>query len=80
MEFLKNYKSDLNYHPGKANVVANTLNRKSMNASWMIIKETKLIESFRNLNLGIFVTPRSIQLSQIKVTSNFRGRIQQVKQ
>ena len=61
MKFLKDYEFDLNYHPG--NVVADALNRKSLNASWMMIKEIELIESFQNLNLGIFVTPQSIQLS-----------------
>ena len=60
MDFLKDYEFDLNYHPGKANVVADTYSKKSLNASWMMIKETKLIESFQNLNLGIFVTPQSI--------------------
>ena len=72
MEFLKDYEFELNYHLGKTNVMANALSRKSLSASWMLIKEIELIESFRDLNLGIFVPPpRSIQLSQIKVTSNF---------
>ena len=33
MEFLKDDEFDLNYHPGKANVVVDTLNRKSLNVS-----------------------------------------------
>ena len=72
MKFLKDYEFDLNYHPNKANVVANTLSRRSLSVSWMMIKEIELVKSFWDLNLGISVTPRSIQLSQIKVTSNFR--------
>ena len=75
MEFLKDYEFELNYYPGKANVVADALSRKSLSISWMMIKEIELIESFPNLNLGIFMTPQSIQLSQIKVTSDFKGQI-----
>ena len=73
IESLKDYKFELNYHLGKANVVANALSRKSLSISWMMIKEIELVESFRNLNLGISVTLQSIQLSQIKVTSDFKG-------
>ena len=80
MEFLKDYEFELNYHPSKANVVADALSRKSLSISWMMIKETKLIESFQNLNLGISVTPRSIQLSQIKIMSDFKGKIVQAQQ
>ena len=63
MEFLKDYEFELKYHPGKANVVAEALSRKYLNVSWMMIKEAKLIESFRDLNLGISITPQTIQLS-----------------
>ena len=46
MEFLKNYEFELKYHPGKANVMVDTLSRKSLTVAWMMIKETKLIENF----------------------------------
>ena len=63
MEFLKDHEFELSYHLGKANVMTDALSRKSLSISWMIIKEIKLMESFQNLNLGIFMTPQSIQLS-----------------
>ena len=75
MEFLKDYEFELKYHPSKANVVVDVLSRKSLNMAWMMIKETKLIESFRVLNLGISITPHAIQLSQIKITSDFKHQI-----
>lgn len=31
LEFLTDYNFGLNYHPGKANVVANALTQKSLN-------------------------------------------------
>ena len=57
MEFLKDYEFELNYHLGKANVVTGTISRKSLSVSWMMIKEIELTESFRDLNLGISITP-----------------------
>ena len=75
IEFLKDYEFELNYHPGKANVMADALSRKSLSVSWMMIKEAELVESFLDLNLGISMTLQSIQLSQIKITSDFKGQI-----
>ena len=45
-----------------------------------MIKDIEHVESFRDLNLEISVTPRSIQLSQIKVTSDFKEQIKQAQQ
>ena len=53
MEFLKDYEFELQYHPGKANVVADALSRKSLHVSSMMIIELKLIEKLRDLNLAM---------------------------
>jgi len=44
MEYIKHYDFELLYHPGKANVVADTLSRKKVHVSTMMIKELELIE------------------------------------
>ena len=75
MKFLKDYDFELKYHSRKANVVANTLSRKSISVAWMMIKEVELIGSFRDFNWGISVTPRTMKLSQIKISSNFKEQI-----
>ncbi|PNX66156.1 hypothetical protein L195_g062923, partial [Trifolium pratense] len=53
MEFLKDYDFTLLYHPGKANVVADALSRKTIHISAMMAKELELIEKFRDLNLNM---------------------------
>ena len=50
---MKDYDFQLMYYPGKTNVVAYTLWGKSAQVSAMMIEEQKLIEQFRNLNLGV---------------------------
>ncbi|MCI89586.1 hypothetical protein A2U01_0110875, partial [Trifolium medium] len=51
LEFLKDYDFELSYHPGKANVVADALSRKSLHVSSLMAKELELIENFRDLSL-----------------------------
>ncbi|MCI30616.1 CCHC-type integrase, partial [Trifolium medium] len=46
LKFLKDYDFELSYHPGKANVVANALSRKSLHMSALMAKELELIEQF----------------------------------
>ena len=42
LELLKDYDFGLNYHPGKANVVADALCRKTLHMSAMMVKELEL--------------------------------------
>ena len=49
MEFLKDYDFELHYHPGKANVVADALSRKSLHVSSLMIHEMNLLEKFRDM-------------------------------
>ena len=74
-EVFKGLRFGLNYHPGKANMVANALSCKSLHVSWMMVKEAELVEGFRDLNLEVTLTPYSIRLNRIKVTSDFKGKI-----
>ena len=45
----------------------------------MMIKEVELVESFRDFNLGVVLTPYSLRLNQVRVTSDFRGQIAQAQ-
>ena len=46
LEFVKDYEFTLSYHPGKANVVADTLSRKSSSILASLVWSQKLIEDF----------------------------------
>ncbi|MCI88986.1 putative DNA/RNA polymerase superfamily protein, partial [Trifolium medium] len=50
LKFLKDYDFELSYHPGKSNVVADALSRKSQHMSSLMAKELELIEEFRDLS------------------------------
>ena len=44
MEFLEDYDCSINYYPGKANVVADTLSRKAQ-ISGLMLKEWEMLGS-----------------------------------
>ena len=57
LEFLKDYDFGLNYHPGKANVVADALVRKSLHMFMLMVRKLDSIEQFRDLSLVCENTP-----------------------
>ena len=75
LEFLKDYDFELSYHPGKANVVADTLSRKSLHISSLMVRELDLLEQFRDLSLACEVTPNSVRLGVLRITSELLGNI-----
>ena len=80
VEFLKDYDFELKYHPGKANVVADALSRKSLHVSSMMIHELELLESFRDLNLKTKIKGKHIIANHIQISSGFRHLIRQAQE
>ena len=80
VEFLKDYDFELKYHPGKANVVADALSRKSLYVSRMMIQELGLLESFRDLNLKARIKGKFMVANHIQISSEFRDLIRQAQE
>jgi len=75
LEYLKDFDFQLSYHPGKANVVADVLSRKTLHMSALMVKELELIEQFRDLSLVCELTPDSVRLGMLKLTSSILEEI-----
>ena len=77
LELLKDYDFELSYHPSKANVMADTLSRKSLYISSLMVRELDLLEQFRKLSLVCEVTPNSVRLGVLRITSELLGDIKE---
>jgi len=75
LEYLKDFDFQLSCHPGKANVVADALSRKTLHMSALMVKELELIEQFRDLSLVSELTPEGVRLGMLKLTSNILEEI-----
>jgi len=79
LELLKDYDFGLNYHPCKANVVADALSRKNLHMSAMMVKELELLEQFRDLSLVCEFSPQSVKLGMLKINSEFLNSIKEAQ-
>jgi hypothetical protein len=63
LELIKDYDLRINYHPGKANVVANTLGRRS-HVSQLVVDSMpfELCEEFDKLNLRIVANTKAMEM------------------
>ncbi|XP_050876667.1 uncharacterized protein LOC127080389 [Lathyrus oleraceus] len=77
LEFLKDYDFGLNHHSGKANVVVDALNQKSLHMSALMIRELDLIEQFRYLSMVCELITGSVMLDMLKVNSVFLNEIRE---
>ncbi|XP_073153748.1 uncharacterized protein [Henckelia pumila] len=74
LELVKDYDCDISYHPGKANVVADALSRKSASLNQLTVQQ-ELIADFEWMSLEV-LEPRDVcTLSPITVVPNLLDRI-----
>jgi len=69
MEFLKDFDFELLYHPRKANVVVDALSRKTVHASYMMVRELDLVEQFRDMRLQVVLGEDVIRCNHLIVSS-----------
>ena len=62
MEFVKDYDFELSYHPGKANVVADALRRRSYTVSLCAVREWRLLEDVTD---AVIRVPRDTERAAI---------------
>jgi len=81
VELINDYDCIIDYHPGKANVIADALSRKDKAirgglATW---NEKTMIEQKR-LGAVLSVSPEGSLMAQLKVKSGYRDQILEVQQ
>jgi hypothetical protein len=75
LDLLKDYDCTIQFHPRKANVVADTLSRKSV--GFMVhlrAKEWRLLEELRDLNVELSLNSLGILIANMRVELSLRRR------
>ena len=81
LELLKDYDLTIHYHPGKANVVANALSRKSGSSMvCMLTSESEIFEEMRRMDLHVYVEGAVAQLSQLRLQPTLLDEIKQAQE
>jgi ribonuclease HI len=77
LELIKDYDVEINYHPGKANVMANTLSRKTYCNNLMVKEEQPALhEELEKLRIEIMDRG---QANKLRVTYNLEDRIRKAQ-
>jgi len=76
VELIKDYDCVIDYHPGKANVVADALSRKGKTVMNDIeLKEQESIVELKKMGLWLSIGPKGSLLAQLKIRSVLRDKV-----
>ncbi|MFG1569961.1 hypothetical protein ACDT16_13840, partial [Staphylococcus aureus] len=73
LELIKDYDVELQYHPGKANVVADALSRRS--GAFMLTSQKHILEDLAEMGIEILLPSDVGLLANLQVQSNLVDRI-----
>jgi hypothetical protein len=80
LELIKDYDLAIHYHPGKANVVADALSRKSYaNGMQMSSMTSELCVEFAYLNLGIVANTMELVIESTLEQEIYKGQLKDEK-
>jgi hypothetical protein len=76
LELIKDYDCEINYHLGKANIVADTLSRKStVEFAALGISQPQLIKELTGMGLEVVGEGMPVHLANLMVQSELLARI-----
>jgi hypothetical protein len=80
LELIKDYDLGINYHPGMANVVANTLSRRS-NANHLVVKSipSELCDEFAKLKIVANMKVMEMEVGSSLLQEIRRGQMENEK-
>ena len=80
MELIKDYDCTIEYHPGKANVVADALSRKSGSSlAHLQVEPMRNLIALHSLNMGLQLSRDNVLIATLQVRSVLRLRIQEAQ-
>ncbi|XP_052187885.1 uncharacterized protein LOC127798391 [Diospyros lotus] len=78
MELLEDYNCTIQYHPGRANVVADALSRKETTCmAGMMVAEWKLVEAFSLMTVGVISRGNSAYAASLMLQPKLMDQIRQ---
>ena len=80
MELIKDYNCIIDYHPGKANVVANALSRKNKAfIGGLLVRGDRELLELGGLNVHLDVTSGGMLLATLVLQSDMREKIRKAQ-
>ncbi|GJW33445.1 putative nucleotidyltransferase, ribonuclease H, partial [Tanacetum coccineum] len=79
LELLKEYNANIQYHPGKANIVADALCRKSYGSMSCLITQPEIVADLNRLKVEIYIGKADGVIAQMRVKSTLLTRIKEAQ-
>ena len=78
LELVKDYDCTINYHPGKANVVADALSRKYAGFSGCLItSQPRILEDMRSMDVALVTNQCSFMLASLMIKPSILNKIKE---